>query len=268
MDYPEIAHDSIDVGTTLFTLIEPRKGREAAYHRWYERDHFFAGCLIGPGWFSGRRWVATKPLKDLRFPTETPFLPDVAAGSYLSTYWVLKGHEEDAIDWGSTQVKWLHENDRMFDERDHVHTAMYANRWSVSRDEDGVPLPLALEHPFKGFVAVMVDRHEDTAPRAFSAWLREVAVPSAMEGSSWALTGGLTPIPLPEGAPVFQPENKDHDRRMLLMCFLDEDPRDDFSIFEAFAEAVDEGGLGTVSYVAPFIPTIPGTDTYTDQLWD
>lgn len=267
MDYPEIAHESIDVGTTLFTLIEPHKGREAAYHRWYERDHFYAGCLIGPGWFSGRRWVATKPLKDLRFPTETPFLPDVAAGSYLSTYWVLKGQEEDAIAWGSTQVKWLHDNNRMFDERDHVHTAMYANRWSVSRDEDGVPLPLALEHPFKGFVSVMVDRHEDTAPRAFSAWLREVAVPGAMEGSPWALTAGLTPIPLPPGAPVFQPDNKDHDRRMLLMCFLDEDPRDDFSIFTAFAEAVDEGGLGTVSYVAPFIPTIPGTDTYTDELW-
>jgi NAD(P)H-dependent FMN reductase len=32
-------------------------------------------------------------------------------------------------------------------------------------------------------------------------------------------------------------------------------------------EAFDESGLATVRLVAPFIPTIPGTDTYTDQLW-
>ncbi len=267
MDYPDIAHDGIDVGATLFTLVEPHKGQEAAYHRWYERDHFYAGCLIGPGWFGGKRWVATKPLKDLRFPEQSDFLDDIGSGSFLSTYWILKGLEQDAIAWGSTQVKWLHANDRMFDARDHVHTAMYINRWSANRDDDGVPLPLAMEHDWGGFVAVMVDRNEDTAPRAFSAWLREVAVPAAMADSSWALTGALTAIPLPPDAPVTQPVNKNQERRMLLMCFLDDDPRGDYDAFRTFADAVEEGGLGTVSYVAPFIPTIAGTDTYCDQLW-
>ncbi len=94
----------------------------------------------------------------------------------------------------------------MFDERDHIHTLMYVNRWAVSRDGDeGVPAPLALEHPFGGLVSVMVDRNEDVAPRDMSAWLRDQMLPGAMAGTPWALTCALTPIPLPEGAPVFQP---------------------------------------------------------------
>src|SRR5206468_744994 len=120
----EMNHAPIELGSILFTLVEPHRGHEVAYNRWYERDHFYAGCLIGKGWFAGGRWVATKPLKDLRFPADTGFLPDISAGSYLSTYWVQKGEDAAAIAWGSEQVKWLHENDRMYDARDHIHTLM------------------------------------------------------------------------------------------------------------------------------------------------
>ena len=81
----------IQIGSALFTLVDPHQGHEVAYNRWYERDHFYAGCLIGAGWFAGKRWVATKPLKDLRGPADSTFLPDISAGSYLATYWVLEG---------------------------------------------------------------------------------------------------------------------------------------------------------------------------------
>ncbi|WP_334143511.1 hypothetical protein [Rhabdothermincola sp.] len=267
MDYPAIPHESIEAGAALFTLVEPHRGHEVAYNRWYERDHFYAGCLIGPLWFAGRRWVATRPLKELRYPATTPFLPDIAAGSYLATYWILKGHEQEAITWGTTQVNWLHPAGRMFEHRDHVHTLMYVHRWALSRDTDGVPAALALDHPFGGLVAVMVDRRESTEPRAMSGWLREQCLPSLMAGTPWALTCALTPIPLPKDAPVFQPENPGVERRMLLMCFLDSDPRECWDTFAGLGDAVRDGGLGEVSYVAPFIPTIPGTDTYADQLW-
>jgi hypothetical protein len=267
-DYPVIEHPTVDVGAALVTLVEPHRGHEVAYNRWYERDHFYAGCLIGPLWFAGRRWVATKPLKDLRYPQDTEFLPDISAGSYLATYWILKGHEQEAIAWGSTQVNWLHPAGRMFDGRDHVHTLMYVNRWAVSRDdEDGVPAPLALDHLFGGLVTVMVDRSEDTDGRTMSAWLRDQLVPEVMAGTPWALTCALTPIPLPENAPVFQPPNPHPERRMLLLCFVDDDPRDCWSLFEELGARVHEGGLGQVTYAAPFIPTVPGTDRYTDELW-
>jgi hypothetical protein len=63
-DYP------IKVGSMLFTMVEPHKGHEVEYNRWYERDHFYAGCMIGAWQFAGRRFVATRDLKSLRYPDD------------------------------------------------------------------------------------------------------------------------------------------------------------------------------------------------------
>ena len=57
-----IIPEPIKLGTMLFTMVEPRKGHEVAYNRWYERDHFYAGCMIGAWQFAGRRFVATQRL--------------------------------------------------------------------------------------------------------------------------------------------------------------------------------------------------------------
>ena len=64
----------VTLGGMLFTLVEPHKGHEVEYHRWYERDHFYSGCMEGPWLFSGRRWVSTRELKALREPAESPIL--------------------------------------------------------------------------------------------------------------------------------------------------------------------------------------------------
>ncbi|MEY2643042.1 MAG: hypothetical protein RLZZ368_1689, partial [Actinomycetota bacterium] len=37
----------IELGTLLFTMVEPHKGYEVEYNRWYERDHFYGGVLVG-----------------------------------------------------------------------------------------------------------------------------------------------------------------------------------------------------------------------------
>ena len=167
------------------------QGHEVAYNRWYERDHFYAGCLIGTGWFAGRRWVATKPLKDLRFPTDTDFLPDIAAGSYLATYWVVKGKDGDAIAWGSEQVQVAAR------ERPHVRRARPHPHADVRQPLGRLPRRrrrrAARRSPSTtrsaGLVSVMVDRNEDVAPkRAFSAWLRDELLPATMAGTPWALT--------------------------------------------------------------------------------
>ena len=77
-DHPIVA------GSALFTLVDPNRGHEVAYNRWYERDHFYAGCMIGPWLFAGKRWVATRALKDLRFPAgDTPVAS--SAGLKLKT---------------------------------------------------------------------------------------------------------------------------------------------------------------------------------------
>ena len=89
-DYP------IKVGSMLFTMVDPEVGHEVEYNRWYERDHFYAGCMVGPWLFAGKRWVATKELKDLRFPRgDTPVASPVEKGSYLAIYWVLEGKHDE-----------------------------------------------------------------------------------------------------------------------------------------------------------------------------
>ena len=63
-------------------------------------------------------------------------------------------------------------------------------------------------------------------------------------------------------------------QRTCQMCFIDRSLGDDpvegltaiIDQFKGYAELVDGSGLATVQLVAPFIPTLPGTDTYSDDL--
>ena len=167
-DDPDLGGE-VRLGSALFTLVEPHRGHEVAYNRWYERDHFYAGCMIGPWYFAGRRWVATRALKDLRLGADPsadagPLFGDDRAGSYLALYWTLKGRFRENTDWSTRQVHWLHRHGRMFPERDHVHTMLYRYRGAESRDADGVPAELALDHPFRGLAAVVVERPDTEAP--------------------------------------------------------------------------------------------------------
>lgn len=55
--------------------------------------------------------------------------------------------------------------------------------------------------------------------------------------------------------------------RLTLLWFLQADPRECWEAYFADLDApVREAGLGRVELVAPFVPTVPGTDTYVDRL--
>jgi hypothetical protein len=259
----------VELGSALFTLVEPHRGHEVAYNRWYERDHFYAGCMIGPWYFAGRRWVATRDLKDMRIGagsgngdgdgSATPLFGDDRAGSYLATYWVLNGRHKENTDWATRQVHWLHRNGRMFPQRDHIHTLLYRYKGADRRDPDGVPAELALDHPFRGLAAVVVERPDDDAPPAAHATLAP--------DSAIALVLSFKGIPMPPGAPVTQPGLENVPRRELQLWFADSEPHDWWPAVEAYAEERRAAGDGIVRWASPFVPTIPGTDTYTDQLW-
>jgi len=142
-DYP------VKVGSMLLTLVDPERGYERAYNRWYERDHFYAGCLIGPYLFAGARWVATRALKDLRWPRESAIAQPFDAGSYMATYWVLEGHHEEHFDaWARPQVRELYAEGRGFAKRTHVHTALFDHLGATYRDADPVPIELALDRGY------------------------------------------------------------------------------------------------------------------------
>jgi hypothetical protein len=263
-DIPEIT-----LGTVLFSIVEPKPGHEREFHRWYERDHFFAGCMIGANYFSGRRFVATKPLKALRFPADTPVTPDISRGSYLVLYWILAGTHPETLRWSVDQVLQLHKQNRMQPPRDNISTAFYRCEWGSFRDPDGVPPELALEHPYRGVAVMMVDRAEGVDGEAFGARLRERLLPEMTAGSAIAMTLCLRPESLPDDAPAYvpRPDPADLDRRTLLLSFLEEEPGPWIvEKLQAFDSALQAESLGRVIYAAPFIPTVPGTDKYVDEL--
>jgi hypothetical protein len=268
-----VTDDPIRIGTMLFTLVEPHRGHQVAYNRWYERDHFYAGCQIGAYNFSGARFVATAPNKALRLPEPGgdgpgPLVTDPQTGTYLGLYYVLDGHHDEWNRWAVDQVNVLHAAGRMFEQRDHIHTGLYHFEWEYRREEDGVPAELTLDHRFPGLVSVFVEPDDGIGPDQIGAWYREHFLPSALPGSAVATVLAFSPLPLLADAPGDVPRSDEVDRRVLLLFFVDQEPAGSWdAVFAAQGEQLAAAGLGSVLWASPFIGTVPGTDTYTDQLW-
>jgi hypothetical protein len=269
-----VTDDPIRIGTMLYTLVEPHRGHEVAYNRWYERDHFYAGCQIGAYNFSGARFVATAPLKALRRPAAEeagpePLVADPQVGSFLGIYYVLDGHHDEWNRWAVDQVNTLHAAGRMFEQRDHVHTGLYRFEWEYRRELDGVPAELTLDHRFPGMVSVFVEAAPGESAAALAAWYRREYLPELLRGSPVASVLAFSPLPLLADAPGDVPRAETPADRLLLLCFLDESPEGSWPrVFAGHGEAVARTGLGQVIWAAPFIGTVPGTDAHTDQLWD
>jgi hypothetical protein len=264
-----VTDDPIRIGTMLFTLVEPHRGHQVAYNRWYERDHFYAGCQIGAYNFAGARFVATAPMKALRYPAgDAALVADPQVGSYLGVYYVLDGHHDEWNRWAVDQVNVLHAAGRMFEHRDHVHTGLYRFEWERCRDEDGVPAELTLDHRFPGMVSVFLEPAAGTSGAELGAWVRDTYLPGVQSGSPVASVLGFSPLPLLADAPGDVPRDETVDDRVLLLCFVDEQPAGSFdAVFAPLGAAAEAAGMGRVLWASPFIGTVPGTDTYTDQLW-
>lgn len=257
----------VQVGSMLFTMVDPQPGHEVEYNRWYERDHFYAGCLVGPWLFAGRRWVAPKRLKELRFPQDSSFArPTVQAGSYVAMYWIHADHHQEHHEWAGQQARWLYQNGRGFDQRTHVHTLMYTLDWRRYRDADPVPLELALNHPYPGMVSVAIERAAGVEQERFDAWYREQYLDGFMQGTPIAMCACWSPIPQREG-PMAIPRVERTELLDLNLFFLDAPPDQVWSRFVQLEKDVAASGLGRVIFASPWIPTIVGTDKYTNELW-
>ena len=265
-DYP------VKVGSMLLTMVDPHKGYETAYNRWYERDHYYGGCMIGPWLFAGSRWVATRELKDLRWPAGgTVVANPIDAGSYVAIYWVEAGHHADHfVDWARPQVVRLYGEGRGFPERTHVHTILFDHIADVYRDDDPVPVTVALDHGYDGVVALWLDGSGGRDARAPHGELAE-RLPGVLEGSgiesvaSWTPSAGENEerpnVPMDLGSRAGGPE------RLVQLFFLHGDIRDEAARVRAYADALESDGLAEVRLGAPFLRTVVGTDRYVDQLW-
>jgi hypothetical protein len=234
----------LELGHALITMIEPHRETIAAYNRWYERDHFLSGVLAGPGAFAGKRFVATRDLKQRRWPADSPVARPVEDGSFITVYWIERDQLGAHCDWGFPEAGRLAGLGRMNTDRHHVSTAYYDLVSVRARDADPVPAELALHHPYGGLVVVWTDDDDDVAARILGPSVAQVVT----------FRPAVLPDPLPAmpGAVIGEP-----DRDVLVHC--------------CFIDDVDAGwpelaGIDPL-LVAPFVPTLPGTDTYLDQLW-
>jgi hypothetical protein len=233
--------DPVTVGTAVVAYIEPHEGAARDFNRWYERDHFYAAAMAGPGMYAGARWVATRECKELR--PDKQLFGDPARGSYLATYWVLPGLQATWDEWSARTYAAM-PPERLFARRDHVHTAVYRFLWDA-RTEDAPPPATALDHGFAGVIALASlapsDWVKDWTRRVLS---NELDLVLAFASKRTIMSGA-------------QPT--DH---VLVLGFCRASPLD---VWRArIAPALDAmPGLG---FASPFLRTVPGTDTYVEAL--
>jgi len=264
-DYP------VKLGTMLMTLVDPHKGYEAAYNRWYERDHYNAGCLIGPYNFAGSRWVAPRELKDLRWGT-TAVADPIDAGSYIAIYWIEKDHHKDWDDWALKQVHWLYTNGRGFSERSHVHTATFDHLGATYRDDDPVPVELALDHHYQGIVVLWFDGRDGVeAADLHKRIASSAAADKLLSGSAIEIVASWTPRPefrnSRDSAPMSLGSPGGDVNRLAQILFVGGDVKDALPGVRAYTDALTADGVADLLLAAPFYRTNVGTDQYADQLW-
>lgn len=255
-------------GHALITMVEPHPGHERAYNRWYEDDHYIAGAMAMPWMFAGRRWVATRDLQLLRYPEHSAVARPVTAGCYLSTYWLTEGRYDAHMRWTVAVNQRLNRDGRVHHDRTHVFTAFQDHAATVYRDGPCGPRDFhALDHPYAGLVLEVIDADGPESRAALLDWLRSDHLPRRLADSPSALVTVFRPTPLPGDRMSYVKQVEGVDTRLTLLWFLEEDPRRAWAgHFTGLDAEVAASGLGRVELVAPFVPTVPGTDRYVSEL--
>ncbi|MGW0912312.1 hypothetical protein ACWD1Z_11235 [Streptomyces sp. NPDC002784] len=255
-------------GHALITLVEPHPGHEYAYNRWYEDDHYYAGAMAMPWMYAGRRWVATRDLQLLRVPEKSAVARPVTTGCYLSTYWITAGRYDDHMKWTVAINQRLNRDARVYQDRTHVFTAFHDHEATVYRDGAAGPRDVhALDHPYAGLVLEVIDAASAERRAELLEWLRSRHLPRRLTGSPAAMVTVFRPTPLPGDRMSYVKQVEGVDTRLTLLWFLEADPRECWEPwFTGIDTQVAESGLGTLELLAPFVPTVPGTDRYVDRL--
>jgi len=238
--------EGVGIGTAIVSYIEPHAGAARDFNRWYERDHFPAAVMAGPGAYSGARFVATRRCKDARF--DGSLFGDPRTGSYLSVAWLLPDTQADWDAWIGPQMEALVAEGRMFAGRDHLHTAVYQERWA-HRAPDAPPAASTLDHRYPGVIAV-----------AFEGEGEDHEVDIAI--GSRALVGADVPVVIGFSRARLLVSVREVPEHVLLLAFVDGD------VIDVWERSVAPGlaGRADVGFAGPFLATVPGTDTYTDDL--
>jgi hypothetical protein len=261
---------STTMGSAFVSIIDPTIGHEREYNRWYEDDHYISAAMTLPWFFAGRRWVAPKSLRALRYPSDSSVIDPVDNGIYMHNYWIATDHWEDVVPWLDTMTKDLIAEGRILPHQNLIHNAFHSYVGAHYRDGDAGPRDVhALNYPYKGVVCEFIHAHTDADRPELLSWLRDEHIPEVLKGSSVAMCLTFVPMHYPE-AIVSGGLLKDHpdiDRRVTLLWFLDDEPADCWDAsFANLGKVTEASGKGRVEFCAPFVPVIHGTDCFVDEL--
>jgi hypothetical protein len=76
----------------------------------------------------------------------------------------------------------------------------------------------------------------------------------------------FAPMPLPGDKQPYVKDVEGVDDRLTILWFTEGDSLDAWDDFADAGAKVEATGLGRVELMAPFRPTLPGTDRYVDEL--
>ncbi|MDE3206914.1 MAG: hypothetical protein KGQ66_22135, partial [Acidobacteriota bacterium] len=139
------------------------------------------------------------------------------------------------------------------------------------RDEDPVPVDLALDHGYPGIIIAWLDGRDGRPAAGLHEEVSRRILPEVLSGSPIEIASSWTPTtpseeastggPMPLGSPAGGPN------RLLQIFFVGGELTPALEAVRAYTDAVEREGLADTQLVAPFYRTTPGRDTYLDQLW-
>lgn len=233
-----------------FTLVDVVPGHEAAFNRWYENDHFYAGGVLGPAVLGGRRWYAPQALRSARFAGDPCPFADPTAGTNLATYFFNVPHGgQEFRDWVGPQIAELRRQGRMFAERVALSIAFYTFDGVV--DGPGafaLPPHAAADHPFGGLFAVLATGQAE--PSAAAA----AALPA----------GALTLVNTwrPEPAIVEQADFLPYQPVRLVLSLLPGEPPGEPAATAELTTTLAAAAGAAPMWGAGFLPVVPGRDDF------
>jgi hypothetical protein len=217
-----------------------------------------------PGRVFGTHRVAPVPYQQVRYPADSVVAQPVEAGKYISTYWITDGQYENHLRWAVGTNHRLFADERVYLERDHTFTSFQRYRGPIYRDADGPRDIHALDYPYGGLVLEVIDAPDAESREQLLEWLGTERVPRS--GSPVAMGTVFAPMPLPADKQPYVKDVEGLDTRLTILWFTEGDSLDAWDEFADAGDRVAATGLGRVELMAPFTPTLPGTEKYVDEL--
>ena len=246
-----VTDDPIRIGTMLYTLVEPHRGHQVAYNRWYERDHFYAGCQIGAYNFAGARFVATAALKALRYPEPagpTPWSPIRRSAATSASTTCSTATTTSGTGGRSTRSTRSTPPVGCSTSATTSTPASTASSGSTVGTRTGCRPSSPSTTGSRAWSRSSSSRPTGWPPSRVGDWYRDAVPALGAARLAGGHRAGLHPrCPCWPTPPATCPASERSTERLLLLCFLDEEPAGSWdAVFAGQGEAVAEAGLGRV----------------------